>query len=184
MLWASAPSPQSVRRRAASLTRRRCTGGRACPAQCSPQRLAGLRPTCLMLDCDMSMFTSAGLLACAGLRATCSSCDRRGSSTLAPSCTLCPPFSVCLCALGPLTDDMNRTEHEHSMILACTCASIRCFTLSGGLATTTLVRLAPSMAMEAVLLGAWCTAGQLAQKLSNLSVRELPILRQALLFEL
>ena len=56
--------------------------------------------------------------------------------------------------------------------------------LFGGLATTTLVRLAPSMAMEAVLLGAWCTAGQLAQKLSNLSVRELPILRQALLFEL
>ena len=63
--------------------------------------------------------------------------------------------------------------------------SLRCFTpLSGGLATTTLVRLVPSMAMEAVLLGAWCTAGQLAQKLSNLSVRELPILRQALLFEL
>ena len=29
--------------------------------------------------------------------------------------------------------------------------------LFGGLATTTLVRLAPSMAMEAVLLGAWCT---------------------------
>ena len=113
MLWVSALSPQSVRRRAASLTRRRSTGGRACPAQCSPQRLAGLRPTCLMLDCDMSMFTSAGLLACAGLRATCSSCDRRGSSTLAPSCTLCPPFSVCLCALGPLTDHIYKSQMFH-----------------------------------------------------------------------
>ena len=43
------------------------------------------------------------------------------------------------------------------------------FTLSGGLATTTLVRLAPSMAMEAVLLGAWCTAVQPAQKMSQTS---------------
>ena len=43
------------------------------------------------------------------------------------------------------------------------------FMLSGGLATTTLVRLAPFMAMEAVLLGAWCTAVQPAQKMSQTS---------------